>query len=202
MTEKFKIILYCGPDGAGKDYLAGKALEMLSDFLTTAAMVTTRPARDPKVETKIPIEESVFDALHSSGELLGAHLNRGHKYAYRRHDLVEAKKQGKVGALLEVNPAVQAHLVHELKNDPDLQLVGWIGLAGDQEYLAQNIKSRDNSSDDIIQAKLEMAQQISDAISVNHKKGLLEIFEVGWSNRATMHEEYSARVAELLGISR
>lgn len=195
MTEngsKARVVGISGPDGGGKGYLTGEAIARLG--LVEVPMVTTRPHRGES-ETKVPLDKLAYDALLNEGKLVGHHENKGHFYAFRASDLAELEGD----AIIELNPEYQRDFPKELAAQ-GIEMVGWIGLHGEPEYLRTNINDRtrkDSGADmdpEALNKKLDMANIIMERQRELANEGVMTMFKVGWDNRNTMGEE----IAELI----
>ena len=121
---------------------------------------------------------------------------------------------GKVVEITEIKPRdtfwEPMKDILELLDFPDelaemgIEMVGWIGLEGEPEYLATNIKdrSRKDAGRDIdperLKKKLDMADKIMEMQRQLAQDGVMTIFKVGWHNRDTMGEEIAVLIKEML----
>ncbi len=191
MANEVKVIGISGPDGGGKGYLSLKAMENLG--LEAVWMVTTRPPR-PHGEEKICVSQDEYKQMLEGGQLVGEHVNKGNNYAYRISDFRDLSK----GAILELNPVYQSELPEQMRAH-GITFAGWIGLYGELDYLAANMKSRDDSiTEESLQNKLGMATDIMDRLKALADSGIVTMFRVGWENRDTMADEFSQVVNRLL----
>lgn len=193
------VIGVTGPDGGGKDFLQEKAKESFDYYIPSISMTTNRPARDPKVETKKCLGDKEFKEMLEANELIGVHENNGYQYGYCLRDIFNAFECGEKFAFMELNAAVQAHILNEFP--PEIHMVAWIGLIGDEEYLIHNMTHRGPVSKERLAKKIRMGHEIMDAIRRLKEKEpeKMIIFNIGWHNRDTMGEEFTGIVKKLIG---
>lgn len=193
---KPKIVAISGPDGGGKGYLTDQAIQKLG--LIEVPMVTTRPHRGES-ETKVPLDRLAYEALLANDELVGHHENKGNFYAFRASDLTDIEQD----AIIELNPAYQQDVAKELAKK-DIEMVGWIGLHGEPEYLRTNINDRtkrDTGSEmdpNVLEAKIDMANTIMEKQRELADEGVMTLFKVGWDNRDTMGQEISDLISGMM----
>lgn len=181
--NKSKFIGISGPPGAGKDYLSKFIVSNLK--LNRVAMVTTRPARPE--EEKICINDKEYNKLLKNNLLVGHHINKGYKYAYKIYDLKAIKGPG----IIELNPINQVSLKDELSKH-GINFAGWVGIVGDIEYLISNMNSRQKMPDTEITKRTDMARSIVQEIKKLHDNNIINvIFKVGWHNRKSMTTEFA-----------
>lgn len=186
-----EVVGVSGPTGAGKDYLSIYTRKALG--LKNVTMLTTRPRRPEGAENKIPIPEEEFLAIPKQ-ELVGLHNDTGIYYAYKAEHLRDLSK-----GLIELNPNLQASMPEELKSH-GIEMVGWIGLWGEEEYLISNIRNRQNMGPDELETRLRLSRDIMKTLRDLHQKGTVtHLYQVGWHNRETMAQEFSDMVRDLLG---
>lgn len=206
MDKKRKIIPVIGisgPSGAGKDYLTQTVIERLG--VANPQMVTTRPSRGEGVETKICIDEGVYNRHLEAGELVGHHENKGFHYAYRVSDIQSLIENGASGAVIELNPVYQSAVPQELIERPeagDVRIVRWFILEGDPEYLTANMTSRQDMPADELAKRLDMANMIMSAGRDLSDRDEVAMFSVGWHNRATMADDFTKLVEASLAAAR
>jgi len=188
-TETIKFVGISGPTGAGKDYLVGNATERLG--LNIVRMHTTRPRRPEGSENKIPVSEEVFMA-YPADELIGKHEDAGIWYAYKLEDLQNAG-----ATIVELNPMKQAEVPDQLRAH-GMEMVAWIGLHGEDEYLMHNIGNRQEMSPEELATRLRLSHEFINRLKELSDEGIVTLYKVGWDNRSTMADEFTDMIDTLL----
>ncbi len=199
MKNEKIVIGVTGPDGGGKDFLQEKAKENFNFHIPSIFMTTNRPPRDPKVENKTCLNSNEFKQMLEANELIGVHENNGYQYGYSLGDIVAAFGNGEKFAFMELNAAKQAHILKEFP--PEINMVAWIGLLGEEEYLIHNMTNRGPLSKERLAKKVRMGHEIMDAIKrlKEDEPEKMITFNIGWHNRDTMGEKFTRVVKKLVG---
>lgn len=170
LKNRTVIIGICGPYGAGKDYMAQKAIEYFHSMSVPAqsvTMTTDRPSRG-ETETKRCVSPEEYDNLESQGKLLGHHGKYVH-YGYHIDDLrasVDAFKKTGGALILEVSSNLQKDLPAELYTTFGLRLTAWIGIIATPEQTRLNMEDRGEDPEIITRRQASM-QWILDSIYEN-----------------------------------
>jgi hypothetical protein len=105
--------------------------------------------------------------------------------------------------IIELNPEYQSDFPQELQAQ-GIEMVGWIGLHGEPEYLRANINDRSRKDtgneldSEVLDRKLDMANTIMQRLRDMEQDGIVTLFKVGWDNRATMGDEFASLVERML----
>jgi hypothetical protein len=142
-----KIVLVSGASGIGKDYV----IDNIKGSTKTLQMTTERPSRGES-ESKICISSSEYKQLQEANLLIGDHRNdTGYQYAYNIGDIQNLINNETI--IMEVNPADQADLYHEL-SERNIEVRKWIGFTANPDYITVNMilrKAKINGGDVMIE---------------------------------------------------
>ena len=212
--EKQSFILgISGADGAGKGYLTQEAVRILGEHgieIFELQMISTRAPRNGEISYnsldqlnqptgmaggKRCVSDELFNQLLTTGRLIGDHTNyNGFRYAYLKDDFDRLALESI--AIVELNPVFQSGIGIELQ-ETGIRF-GWLGLTAQTDYLEENIRNRQPEiSEEDLNNKLRMADEIMVHLKDLESKGLLVSFQVGWNNRNTMGVDFAERVKQM-----